>query len=117
MSLDAMPVWLVILVAGAAVTYVWRMIGAMVVSRLDPEGGLLLWVRAVATALVAALVVRLVLMPSEILAAASLASRLAALAIGLALFFLFRRNTAVGVGAAVVSLIAIELVARAVAGP
>lgn len=86
--------FVVILFAGFLPTYVWRFAAVFMVSRIDPESQLLLWVRSVATALVAALVVRLVLEPPGALAEASLASRLLAMTVAVASFYVLRTNRA-----------------------
>lgn len=98
------PDWAVVLLAGGLTTYFWRFIGVIVASRLDPEGALLLWVRAVATALVAALCIRLIIVPSGMLATTDLSTRVAALALGVIVFYAAGRSTAVGVAAAVATL-------------
>jgi len=97
--------------AGFAVTYVWRFLGVLAVKRIEPEGDLLLWVRAVATALVAALVMRITFSPVGALADTATLSRAAALAIGLAAYYMFRR-VELGVAAAVASLAAAEILLR-----
>lgn len=97
--------------AGFAVTYVWRFLGVLAVKRIEPEGDLLLWVRAVATALVAALVMRITFSPAGVLAETAMLSRAAALAIALAAYYLFRR-VELGVAAAVVSLVAAEFLLK-----
>lgn len=95
--------------AGFAVTYVWRFLGVLAVKRIEPDGDLLLWVRAVATALVAALVMRITFSPVGVLAETATLSRAVALAMGLAAYHLFRR-VEFGVAAAVVSLAIAEIV-------
>lgn len=102
---------LAILLAGFAVTYVWRMLGAVAVASLDPEGEILLWVRAVATALVAALVAKIVLFPEGLLAGTLAASRLGSLAMGIGVFF-WRRHVETSVIAAIATFLAIEAAAR-----
>ncbi len=109
---DDLSTLLALLVAGFAATYVWRMLGAVAVSHLNPEGEALLWVRAVATALVAALVARIVLIPEGLLAATLPASRFGALAVGIAVFF-WRRHVEVSVVAAILVFLAVEVGARA----
>lgn len=101
-----------LLVAGFAVTYVWRMLGAVAVSHLNPEGEPLLWVRAVATALVAALVARIVLIPEGLLAGTLPASRFGALAIGIGVFF-WRRHVEAAVVAAILAFLAVEVGGKA----
>ena len=77
--------------AGFAVTYAWRLLAVLAVKRIDPESDILLWVRALATALVAALVVRLVVSPSGPLAETTELARIGALLAGIAVFFRVRR--------------------------
>lgn len=103
----AIPIGLAILIAGGAATYVWRLVAVFWAGRLDPNGRLLLWVRAVATALVAALAMRIVITPAGLLAQTSLNARLAALAIGVAVFFIARRRVEWAVAAAVLSMLAL----------
>ncbi len=95
-----------IVVAGALTTYVWRVLGVMLAERIDPEGELLLWVRCVATSIVAALCAGIVLSPNRILAVTSLDARIIAMAAGVACFYIFRCNTGAGVAASVVALFA-----------
>jgi branched-subunit amino acid transport protein len=90
-----------IIVAGFAVTYVWRFLAVLAIGRLDAESDLLLWVRAVATALVAALVLRLVTAPAGLLAEASMSAMLVALAVGVAAFALVGRRVEVATAVAI----------------
>jgi len=83
MSHANVDMFLALLAAGFAVTYVWRLAGVVLVKRIDPQSPMLQWVRAVATALVAALVARMIFFPTGFLANTTLSARLAALACGL----------------------------------
>jgi hypothetical protein len=96
--------------AGMAVTYVWRVLGVVAVTHIDPESDILLWVRAVSTALVAALVMRIVIAPSGVLADISMVSRLAAMALGIVAFYITSRSTNIGTFASVIALGALALV-------
>lgn len=96
--------------AGMAVTYVWRVLGVVAVTHIDPESDILLWVRAVSTALVAALVMRIVIAPSGVLADISMVSRLAAMALGIGTFYITSRSTNIGTFASVIALGALALV-------
>lgn len=100
-----MSVYAAMLVAGLAVTYCWRFAGVLVARRLDAESDLLLWVRAVATALVAALCMRIVLFPAGLLAETALWVRLAAMAAGLVAFFAVNRRAEAGVAAGVLTML------------
>ncbi len=89
--IPALTLFGALLGAGFAVTYVWRFLGVVAVKRIDPEGDVLLWVRAVATALVAALVMRISFAPAGVLAETTTPSRAAALAAGLGAYYLLGR--------------------------
>lgn len=106
------PLALGLIAGGFAVTYVWRMLGAVAVSRLNPEGEALLWVRAVATALLAALVMRIVLVPEGLLAGTLAFSRFGALTAGIGVYF-WRRHVETAVGAAILAFLVLELAWRA----
>jgi hypothetical protein len=95
---DGFGGYLTLFLAGFLATEVWRWLGIVVGSRLDAAGAPFLWVRAVATALVAGLVTRMVLFPAGALAGVPTGVRLGALAGGVAVYFLTRRNLAAGVG-------------------
>lgn len=98
--------------AGFAATYVWRFLGVVAVKRIDPEGDLLLWVRAVAGALVAALVMRISFAPAGVLAETATLSRAGALVAGLGAYYLLGR-VEWGVAVTVATLAFAELGLRA----
>ncbi len=87
----------------------WRWAGLYLGRNIDVGGELFQWVRAVATALVSGLVMRLILFPAGALAHLPMTLRLGAFVGGIAVFFLARRSLAAGVGAGVVLLIAGQL--------
>ena len=99
--MNGLGVYAAILVAGFAVTYVWRFLAVLAIGRLDAESDILLWVRAVATALVAALVMRLVTAPAGLLAEASLTASLGGLAVGFAAFLFAGRRVEIATAAAI----------------
>ncbi len=98
----------VTVVAGWATTYVWRFAGVYLAERTAPDSEILMWVRSVATALVAALVARLLIAPPGLLATTALEARIGAMALGVAAFYLCGRRTGAGVAAAVISLFGIS---------
>ena len=102
--------YVMILLAGGLATYIWRHLGVVYASRLEVGSAALDWVRAVATALIAALIVRMAVVPPGDLANAALASRLCALVAGVVGYYLIRRSIAGGVGAAVVMFLVMEAV-------
>lgn len=87
-------------IAAAAATYFWRGFGVAIGGRLDPNGALFEWFAAVAYAILAALVVRLVVFPSGELREIALAVRLGACAAALGTYLLFARSLAWGCFAA-----------------
>jgi len=95
--------------AGLFATYVWRALAVVAVTRIDPESDLLLWVRAVSTALVAALVVRMIIAPSGILSTIATEHQLAATAIGIGVFYVTKRSTQTGTFATVIALVLLHL--------
>ena len=88
--------WIVILV-GAAATYLWRALGVALSGRIDPEGLLFRWVGCVAYAVLAGLIARMILLPVGSLAGTPLLSLMAAAAAALTVFYLARRNLLLGV--------------------
>ena len=93
---DLGPV-LALILFGFLPNEVWRLVGLMLVRGLDEKSQIIVWVRAVATALIAAVVARIVLIPPGALAAVPLPVRLAALACGFFGFLFIRRSAFAGV--------------------
>jgi hypothetical protein len=99
--------YLTLILAGVLANEVWRWLGVAAGRRLDLEGQAFQWVRAVALALVAGLVSRMVLFPAGALANVPVTIRLASFAAGITLFYVTRRNLGFGVvGGAVLLLLA-----------
>ncbi|MCB1550335.1 MAG: AzlD domain-containing protein [Hyphomicrobiaceae bacterium] len=103
---DSWTLLALVLLAGFASTDVWRLLGIVLSRGLDADGPVMLWVRAVATALVMALVMRLVLFPGGRLATAGLGWRLASVGVAVLAFVLLRRNLP---GAVLVGLITLMI--------
>ena len=101
MTFDAINNWwwpfLFILVAGWLTTDAWRFLGVYFGGRIPEDSDLLVLVRAVATALVAAVIGNLIVFPSGALAATALALRMGAAAAGFAAYLLFGKRVAVGI--------------------
>jgi hypothetical protein len=89
--------YLLLVLAGFLPNEVWRLLGLVVARRIDEESELFLWARAVATAVLAGVIAKLILFPPGALANVAPAIRLAAIACGLAAFFLLRRSVFAGV--------------------
>ena len=92
--------WLLMLVCAAG-TYLWRGLGVLLSGRIATSSELFTWLTCVAYAMVAGLIMRIIVMPAGLLGTSLLGHRLLACALGLAAYYLFRRNlfVAVGVGA------------------
>ena len=96
-----------VILAGAAATYVWRGLGVALSGRIDPGGRSFELAACIAYALVAALVARMIVLPTGPLAETPLADRLGATALSLAVYFLAGRNMlwSVGSGAGALTLV------------
>ena len=96
---DAAFWWpILVMIVGAAATYVWRALGVALSGRIDPEGTLFQWAACIAYALLAALVARMILLPTGPLAETPMIDRLAAAMLAFTVFFASRRNMLLGVG-------------------
>ncbi len=109
--MNAHTLWLYGLILLAAVaTYIWRFLGVMLAARLDESSEILQWVRAVATALIAAMVVRMLLAPPGALAHTALAVRVTGIAAGVLVYFGLGRRMGLAVASAVFTLLGMEYV-------
>ncbi len=90
--------WLLVLGAILA-TYLWRFLGVLFSRRINPEGAAFQWVTCVSYAMLAALISRMILIPVGPLVEVSLWIRLVSLIVGLAVFFLVKKQVLIGVGA------------------
>jgi Branched-chain amino acid transport protein (AzlD) len=95
-----------IAVAGWLATDIWRWLGVIAGNRLDENSEALNWVRAVATALVAAVVAKLILFPTGTLEQSPMLLRVGAIATGAGAFFAFGRRPPVGIAVAIATLAA-----------
>ena len=90
------PVLALILV-GFLPNEVWRVLGLVLVRGLDETSQIIIWVRAVATAMLAGVLAQLVLATSGGLATIPLSVRLGALGLGFGAFLLARHSVFDGV--------------------
>jgi branched-subunit amino acid transport protein len=95
-------------VGGFLATQPWRYLGVFLSRDLNADSEVLVWVRAVSTALIAGLVARMIVFPAGALVDVPLWARIAAFIIGIAAFLAFRRNLGAGVLAGVVALVALQ---------
>jgi branched-subunit amino acid transport protein len=87
---------------------VWRILGVLLASRIDPNGLLLRWFGCVAYAMLAALVMGYFVLPGGALGTTPVTTRMASLAAAFAAYFLCRRKMAVGVGVGLAAFLVIE---------
>ncbi|RFC67251.1 MULTISPECIES: AzlD domain-containing protein [Mesorhizobium] len=110
MTFTALQYWwwpyLFILVAGWLATDVWRYLGVYFGGRAAENSDVIVFIRCVATALVAAVIGNLVVFPSGALADTSLILRIVAMAAGFVAYLLVQRRIVVGIAAAEVVLFA-----------
>jgi len=98
------PASAALVLAGAVVaTALWRGLGVLLARRLDPEGAVFRWFSFASFAVLAGLLARLLILPTGELATIGLEVRLGAALVGVAAFYLTRRNLLVGVTAGTVS--------------
>lgn len=84
---------------------IWRWLGIALGRGLDETSEIIQWVRAVATALVAGVVARIVLFPPGALAGVPLTVRLVAITCGFLAYYFARRSPFAGVLAGEAALI------------
>jgi len=89
--------YLILILVGFLPSEVWRWLGIVLGRGLDEQSEIILWVKAVATALIAGVVARIVFIPPGALASVPLSVRLAALACGFLAFLFIRRSAFAGV--------------------
>ena len=91
-------IWL-LMVLCALGTYAWRGLGVLLSGRIAVDSDVFTWVTCVTYAMMAGLIMRIIVMPTGLLATSLLAHRLIACALGLAAYYLLRRNLFVAVAA------------------
>ncbi len=110
MTFQSVDAWwwpfLFILVAGWLATDSWRFLGVYLGGRISEKSDILVLVRTIATALVAAVIGNLIIFPSGALAAAPIALRIGAVAVGFAAYMLLGRRVLAGIVAAEIVLAA-----------
>jgi branched-subunit amino acid transport protein len=87
----------ILLMAGVIPNQIWRMLGLWFGGGIDEGSELLVWVRAVATAILAGVIAQIVVQPPGALASVPGGLRYGAVAAGFAVFMLTRRSIFAGV--------------------
>jgi hypothetical protein len=98
-DVSSLPIdpYVALVLLGFLPSEIWRWLGIMLGRGLDENSEIIQWVRAVATALVAGVVARIVLFPPGALASVPVSVRLAALLCGFLAFLFIRRSPFAGV--------------------
>jgi hypothetical protein len=114
MSYAAFDTWwwpyLFIAIAGWLGTDIWRWLGVLVGNRLSQDSAALTWVRAVATALLAAVIAKLILYPTGELRTVPVEVRLFAVTVGFAVFLIGGKRIWLGIAVALTLLLAGQMV-------
>lgn len=106
LNLAGLGPYLSILIAAAVPTHVWRWLGVLLAGRLTEESEFFVWIKAVATALVAGLIAQLILFPNGALADVPTVARIGAALAGLAVYFATGKRLVLGLAVAEAIVIA-----------
>lgn len=104
-TIGTMSPYLVLLLVGFLPNEIWRLLGVLVAHGIDESSELMVWLRAVATGVLAGVIAKLIFVAPGTLADVPLSVRLAAMACGFAAFLAVRRSIFAGVLAGEVVLI------------
>ena len=97
--------YLAMILAGFLPNEAWRWLGIIFARGLDEDSEIVVWVRAVATAILGGVIAKLTIFAPGVLAQTPLTVRIAALAIGFAAFLVVRRSVFAGVLAGEAALV------------
>lgn len=89
--------YLALILAGLLPNEIWRFLGVMFARSLDEDSQIVVWVRAVATAILAGVIAKLTIFAPGVLANVPTSIRVAAVVIGFLGFLAIRRSVFAGV--------------------
>jgi hypothetical protein len=95
--LDELWPYFILVLAGFLPNEVWRALGLVAARGLNEDSEIVVWSRAVATAILAAVIAKLILFSSGALATIPLSVRVGAAACGFVAFLAIRRSVFAGV--------------------
>jgi Branched-chain amino acid transport protein (AzlD) len=98
--------YLVLIFVGFLPNEIWRMLGLVLARRLNEGTEILVWVRAIATAILAGVIGKLIFFPAGALTSVPLSVRIGAIVVGFLGYVLIRRSVFAGVLAGEAALIA-----------
>lgn len=111
-TLSDLNPYLALVLIGFLPNEIWRLLGVAFARGLNENAEILVWVRAVATAVLAGVIAQLIFIPPGALATVPLWVRLTAVAAGFAGFLAVRRSVFAGVVIGEVVLIGVSLLTR-----
>lgn len=97
MTLRELAPYLILIFAGFLPHEAWRWVGVMLARGVDEHSEVIIWVRAVATAVLTGVVAKIVIFSPGALAGVPLWVRLTAAGAGMVAFFLARQSVLIGV--------------------
>lgn len=104
--------YILLVLVGFLPNEMWRWLGVVFSRGLDETSEVLVWVRAVATAILTGVVAKIVVFAPGALAGVPLWIRLGAAGVGMAAFFVFRQSVFAGIVAGTLALMAVDLLVR-----
>ncbi|MEZ5787110.1 MAG: AzlD domain-containing protein [Xanthobacteraceae bacterium] len=105
MTLHDLYPYLILVFVGFLPHEAWRWLGVVLARGVDENSEIIVWVRAVATAVLTGVVAKIVVYSPGALAGVPLSVRLTAVGVGMTAFFLARQSIFVGVGTAIGALV------------
>jgi len=108
MSETEINIYLLIFLLGCLPTVIWRFLGVYFAEKISEDSEVFIWVKAVATALIAALVMRIIIAPTGLLAETAFSSRVLALCAALATYAIMRPGFTYSLAASLVTLYILE---------
>ena len=104
-AMNELGPYLLLVLLGFLPNEIWRVVGLVLVRGLNEDSQIVLWSRAVATAILAGVVAKLILFSNGSLAAIPLSVRVTAAVIGFLVFLAARRSAFAGVVAGEAALL------------
>jgi len=102
---DELAAYLALILVGFLPSEVWRWLGVVFARGLDEGSEIVVWVRAVATAILAGVIAKLTIFAPGVLATVPTGVRLGAVVVGFLAFMLIRRSVFAGVIAGELALV------------
>jgi hypothetical protein len=97
--------YVLLVLVGFLPNEIWRLLGVLASRGVEEDSELIIWVRSVATAILAGVVIKIVVFAPGALAGIPLAARLGAAALGVIAFLLCRGSVFAGVATGCVALL------------